>query len=105
MTATVGVAFGQANEITTEAAGAVIMEPSLIRLDELFHIASRLRTIALQSAGLGMALSIGGMAFAAFGVLTPVAGAIAQEVIDLLAVLNALRVPFADDHLTDVDDP
>jgi cation transport ATPase len=28
---------------------------------------------------------------AAFGLLSPVAGAVAQEVIDLLAVLNALR--------------
>ncbi len=103
MAATVGVAFGQANEITTEAAGAVIMEPSLIRLDELFHIASRLRSVALQSAGLGMTLSVGGMVLAALGGLTPVAGAIAQEVIDLVAVLNALRVPFAGDRLTDVD--
>lgn len=104
MTATVGVAFGQANEVTTEAAGAVIMEPSLIRLDELFHIASRLRKIALQSAALGMTLSVGGMILAALGGLPPVAGAIAQEVIDLVAVLNALRVPFVRDKLTDVAD-
>jgi cation transport ATPase len=32
------------------------------------------------------------MGFAALGVMSPVAGAVAQEAIDLLAVLNALRM-------------
>jgi cation transport ATPase len=41
-----------------------------------------------------MALSIIGMALAASGHLSPVNGAIAQEVIDVLAVLNALRAAF-----------
>ena len=48
--ATVGVAFGHQNEITGEAADAVILEPSLVKLDEFLHIARRMRTIALQSA-------------------------------------------------------
>ena len=51
----------------------------------------RLRRVALQSALGGMSLSAVGMGFAAFGLLSPVGGAVAQEVIDLLAVLNALR--------------
>lgn len=38
-----------------------------------------------------MVLSLIGMIFAGLGYLTPVAGAITQEVIDVLAVLNALR--------------
>ena len=50
-----------------------------------------LRIIALQSVVGGMALSLIGMILAATGNLTPVAGAISQEVIDVLAVLNALR--------------
>ena len=95
--ATVGVAFGQNSDITAEAAGAVIMDSSLARVDEFLHISRRMRTIALQSALGGMALSVAGMGFAAAGMLPPVAGAIAQEVIDLLAVLNALRVT----HRTD----
>jgi cation transport ATPase len=41
-----------------------------------------------------MALSVIGMIFAATGYLSPVSGAIAQEVIDILAVLNALRAAF-----------
>jgi cation transport ATPase len=50
-----------------------------------------MRVIALQSAVGGMALSVVGMGFATAGLLNPVSGAIAQEVIDILAVLNALR--------------
>ena len=91
VTATVGIAFGHQSEITTAAAGAVIMDTSLKRVDELLHIARRMRTIAFQSAIGGMALSILGMAAAAAGWLPPVSGAIAQEIIDLAAVLNALR--------------
>jgi cation transport ATPase len=49
-----------------------------------------------------MALSFGGMLFAAAGMLTPVAGAVLQEVIDLLAVLNALRTSRVRGPLTDV---
>jgi heavy metal translocating P-type ATPase len=90
--ATVGVAFGRQNDITAEAADAVLLEPSLTKLDEFLHIARRLRRIALQSAIGGMAMSILGMTAAAFGVLPPLWGAIGQEAIDLLAVLNALRV-------------
>lgn len=100
--ATVGIAFGRVNEVTSEAAGAVILEPSLIKVDELFHIGRRLRRIALQSALGGMALSVVGMGFAAFGMLPPVAGAIAQEVIDLFAVLNALRMARTPRELSDV---
>ncbi len=102
VTATVGLAFGQTNEVTAEAGGAIILEPSLEKVDELIHISQRFRTIALQSAVGGMALSIFGMGFAAFGVLTPVMGAIAQEVIDLLAVLNALRMSIPPKSLSDM---
>ena len=99
--ATVGIAFGQNSEITSEAAGAVIMDSSLTKVDELMHISRRMRSIALQSAVGGMALSIVGMLFAAWGHLTPVQGAIGQEVIDVLAVLNALRAAFPPKELTD----
>ncbi len=92
MAATVGIAFGQNSDVTTEAADVVIMDSSLRKIDEFLHISRRMRRIALQSAIGGMALSIVGMFFAATGYLSPVAGAICQEVIDIIAVLNALRV-------------
>ncbi len=102
--ATVGIAFGQASDVTAEAAGAVILETSLERVDELLHIGRRMRTIALQTAIGGMALSLGGMILAALGYLPPITGAIAQEAIDVLAVLNALRASFTPSLLTDYQD-
>ncbi|PYU59053.1 MAG: heavy metal translocating P-type ATPase, partial [Acidobacteria bacterium] len=99
--ATVGVAFGAQSDITSEAADAVILETSLGRVDELMHIARRMRHIALQSAIGGIALSILGMFAAAFGYLPPIGGAIAQEIIDLAAVLNAVRVALPTHSLTD----
>ena len=99
--ATVGVAFGVSSDITAEAADAVILEASLAKVDELMHIGRRMRAIALLSAVGGMALSVIGMIAAAFGLLSPIEGAIAQEAIDLAAVLNALRVAFPFDHMTD----
>ena len=99
--ATVGVAFGQNSDITAEAAGAVIMDGSLRKVDELLHIGSRLRSVALQSAVGGMAFSIGGMILASCGILSPVAGAFLQEIIDLVAVFNALRTAFEPKSLTD----
>jgi len=94
MAATVGMAIGQNSDVTAEAAGVVIMDNSLEKVDEFMHISRRMRSIALQSAVGGMALSLIGMAFAATGHLSPVGGAISQEVIDVLAVLNALRAAF-----------
>jgi heavy metal translocating P-type ATPase len=90
--ATVGIAFGAENDITAEAADAVILERSLEKVDELIHIGRRMRKIALQSALGGMALSAAGMLLAAFGFMSPITGAVAQEFIDLFAVLNAVRV-------------
>ena len=101
MAATVGIAFGQNSDITSEAADAVILETSLKKVDELFHISRRMRMIALQSAIGGMVLSLIGMGAAVTGHLPPVTGAIAQEMIDLLAVLNALRMAVAPKELSD----
>jgi cation transport ATPase len=53
--------------------------------------ARRSRRIAVQSIVAGMALSGAGMILAAFGWLAPVGGAVVQEAIDLLVILNALR--------------
>jgi heavy metal translocating P-type ATPase len=89
--ATVGVAFGPRSDITSEAAGAVILEPSLRKVDQFLHISRHLRQVALQSAFGGMLLSIAAMVVAGLGFLPPIYGALTQEAIDLFAVLNALR--------------
>lgn len=93
--ATVGLAFGQGN-VTADAAGAVILENTLKKVDELIHLSLATRSIALQSAVGGMALSLIGMGFAAAGFISPVVGAILQEVIDILAIINALRLVWGD---------
>ena len=101
--ATVGIAMGTASDVTSEAAGAVVMDSALERVDEVLHIGARLRSIALQSAVGGMAASLVGMGFAAAGFLPPAAGALLQEGIDVLAVLNALRVSWNPGGLSDYD--
>lgn len=90
--ATVGVAFGQYSQVTSEASGAVVMENTLYKVDELIHLSLKTRKIALESALGGMLLSLIGMGFAAAGFIPPVVGAILQECIDALAILNALRL-------------
>jgi heavy metal translocating P-type ATPase len=99
--ATVGIAFGNKSDITSEAADAVVLDSSLETADILLHIGKRMRQIALQSAVGGMALSVIGMGLAAFGLLPPVVGAVSQEVIDVLAVVNALRAGLPSGMLSD----
>jgi len=91
-TADVGIAMGARGATASSQAADVVIVPD--RLDCLIDaclIARRSRRIALQSIGVGMALSILGMLLASVGWLTPVAGAVAQEAIDLVVILNALR--------------
>jgi len=101
--ATVGIAMGASSDVTSEASGAVVMDSALERVDELLHIGSRFRSIALQSAVGGMAASLVGMGFAAAGLLPPAAGALVQEAIDVVAIANALRAAWSPGSLTDYD--
>lgn len=103
LAATVGIAFGQNSDITAEAAGAVIMDSSFKKVDTFLHISKRMRTIALESAIFGMSLSLVGMGFAAFGYLTPVAGALLQEGIDVLSILNSLRTLYRPKPISDME--
>jgi len=101
LAATVGVAFGPNSDVTAEAADAVILDGSLAKVDELIHIGRRMRSIALQSALGGMALSFLGMIAAVAGYLPPLAGAVGQEIIDVAAVMNAVRAALPTRKLTD----
>lgn len=102
LAATVGIAIGQNSDVTAEAADVVILDNSLRKIDEFLHIGRRMRAIALQSAVGGMVLSILGMGLAATGHLPPVDGAVSQEIIDVLAILNALRATLPPKVLHDV---
>jgi heavy metal translocating P-type ATPase len=90
--ADVGVAMGaRGATASSEAADIVITVDRLDRLPEAIRIARRSRTIAIQSVAIGMGLSIAAMLFAMTGKLPPVAGALLQEAIDVIVILNALR--------------
>jgi heavy metal translocating P-type ATPase len=90
--ADVGVALGASGTAAAwEAADVVILVDRLERVADLVAIAGRTRAIALQSVFAGIALSALGMVVAALGYLPPIGGALAQEVIDVAVVLNALR--------------
>ncbi len=90
--ADVGVAMGaRGASASSEAADIVITVDRLDRLTEAVQIARRARSIAVQSVVIGMGMSIVAMAAAALGFLPVVAGAILQEAIDVIVILNALR--------------
>ena len=90
--ADIGVAMGaRGAAASAEAADAVLLVDRLDRLGSGMEIARRSRRIAIESVVAGIGLSILGMVAAAFGYLTPVEGALLQEVIDVAVILNALR--------------
>jgi heavy metal translocating P-type ATPase len=90
--ADVGVAMGaRGATASSEAADVVLTADRLEPLAEALAVARRARGIALQSVLAGMGLSLGGMLLAAAGLLPPIAGALAQEGIDLAVIANALR--------------
>jgi heavy metal translocating P-type ATPase len=90
--ADVGVALGARGATAfSEAADVVLVTDRLDRLVEAVRIARRSRGIALESIWAGMGLSVAAMAFAFGGALTPVAGAVLQELIDVIVIVNALR--------------
>ncbi len=106
--ADLGVAMGaRGATASSEAADVVLIVDRLDRLAVGVVIAKRARAIARQSVLLGMGLSVIGMGAAAVGLLAPVGGAVAQEVIDVLAIgtaLRALRAPRALRHTGAVPD-
>jgi soluble P-type ATPase len=104
--ADLGVAMGaRGATASSEAADVVLIVDRLDRMAVGVVIARRARAIARQSVLLGMGLSLLGMGAAAVGLLAPVGAAIAQEVIDVLAIgmaLRALRPPRSLRHVGSV---
>ncbi len=90
--ADVGIALGaRGASASSEAADVVVLVDRLDRVSEALMIARRTRRIALESIITGLGLSGLAMGVAAVGWLTPVAGAITQELIDVAVIINALR--------------
>jgi heavy metal translocating P-type ATPase len=90
--ADVGVAMGaRGATAASEAADVVLTSDRLEGLLFATRIAQRTRRIALESVLTGMGLSLLAMGFAMAGYIAPAAGAVLQEGIDVLVILNALR--------------
>jgi len=90
--ADIGVAMGaRGAAASSEAADVVLLVDRLDRLVDALRIARRSRWLAVQSAVVGMGLSFAAMVPAALGYLVPWAGAVLQEAIDVLVIVNALR--------------
>ncbi len=90
--AQVGVALGaRGATASSEAADVVVLVDSLARIPEGLRIAQRSFGLARQSVMVGLGLSLAGMIAALLGYLTPLAGALLQEAIDVAVILNALR--------------
>ena len=89
--ADIGVAMGaRGASAASEAADVIIVDDSIDRLIRAIRISKRARRKALQAAGIGMALSLVIMATGAFGITSASQGALAQELIDVIAILWAL---------------
>jgi heavy metal translocating P-type ATPase len=90
--ADVGVAMGaKGSTAASESADVVIMLDDLSKVAQAVAIGQRSVKVALQSIWIGILLSVGLMVMAAFGYIPAVAGALAQELVDLATILNALR--------------
>ncbi|MEU2308717.1 heavy metal translocating P-type ATPase [Streptomyces misionensis] len=95
--ADIGVAMGaRGSTASSEAADIVLVTDRVDRLADAVTIAQRSRRIAVQSALGGMLMSLAAMAAAAIGLLPPTAGALLQEGIDVVVILNALRALHTD---------
>jgi P-type E1-E2 ATPase len=90
--ADVGVAMGaKGSTVAGESADVVILVDNLEVVSKALSVGSRTIRIALQSIWLGIVISVGLMLLAAFGHLPAIYGALLQEVVDLVAILGALR--------------
>ncbi len=93
--ADLGVAMGATGAAASaEAADVVLLVDQLDRVLPAITIARRSRFIALESVFAGIGLSVVGMIAAMLGYISPVQGAVFQEVIDVAVILNSLRALF-----------
>jgi heavy metal translocating P-type ATPase len=90
--ADVGVALAEhGGGVSAEAAGLVLLKDDLGQLPTAIRLARRTLRVARQSIGAGLGLSVVGMGLATAGLLSPVAGAVAQELTDVAVIVWALR--------------
>jgi len=90
--ATVGMALGtQGLTAAASAADTVLLSTDILRVVRAVRLGHRVMRVAIQGIWVGMGLSAIAMVFAAFGFISPAAGALIQEAFDVIVILNALR--------------
>lgn len=90
--ADVGIVFsGTENSASIEAADIAVLGNDVWKIRDIIHIARKSYKTAQQSILIGIGLSLLGMFFAFFGFISPVQGAVLQEIIDVVVIVNALR--------------
>jgi P-type E1-E2 ATPase len=90
--ASVGLAIGaQGLTAAAAAADAVLLSPDILRVPGAVQLGRRVLLVARQGIWVGMGLSLVAMVAAMFGLIPPAPGALLQEGIDVLVILNALR--------------
>jgi heavy metal translocating P-type ATPase len=91
-TATVGIAMGaHGTGVSAEAADIVLLVDDVTRVGDAVEVGQRTLRVAKQSIYAGLGLSFALMMTAAFGLIPPAIGALAQEVVDVAVIVNALR--------------
>lgn len=91
--ADVGIVLGSTGSTAAHEAGDIVVTVDQFdRIPEIFQISRHVLNIAKQGIAIGIGLSIMLMVLAALGFIKPVLGALLQEIIDVLVILNALRV-------------
>lgn len=89
--AEVGIAMGaRGSTAASEAADVVITRDDIGKVVQAIDIGQRTFRVALSAIWIGITLSMGLMMVAAFGFIPAIAGALTQEIIDLVAILYAL---------------
>lgn len=97
MSADVGIALGaKGATAASESADIVIMQDSVASVARAAAISARTIKIAKQSILIGIGLSVILMCIFATGKFSPIYGALIQEVVDVIVIINALRAHHSD---------
>jgi heavy metal translocating P-type ATPase len=91
--AEVGIALGSRGKTaSSDSADIVVLNEGIAHIRDVYHIAQKTLAVAKQGIFIGIGLSVGAMVLGSLGVISPLAGAIIQEGIDIVVIINALRV-------------
>lgn len=91
--ADVGIALGSHGKTAaSDTADMVILSQSIHKVYDVWHISKKTVGLAKNGIFMGIGLSTITMIFSVLGYIQPVGGALLQEVIDIIVIINALRL-------------